>query len=98
MANLGRGAVGQAFRTGSIFTGVGGQVHELCRGDPGQQLTVLWDGTLGWTTPAGPGPEKLNDLIDVNIPSPKCGDVMLYDGTEWKNYPFKKPAFEFFMG
>lgn len=98
MANLGRGSHGVHTRTGSIYTGVGGQLVELCAGKTSQVLTVLWDGTVGWTDPTPAGPEILNDLNDVNAPDPCCGDIIYYDGSQWINHPLKAPAFEFFMG
>lgn len=98
MSNLGRGVHGVALRTGSIWTGLGGQAQELCRGDVNQVLTVLWDGTLGWTDAPGGGPNVLNDLLDVEAPDPCCGDILIFDGNAWTNHTLKQPAFEFFMG
>lgn len=97
MANLGRGAFGVALRTGSLYTGVGGQNHELCRGDTGQVLTVLFDGTLGWTDVSGVGAQVLNDLLDVNVPDPKQGDCLCFNGTEWVAVRNRFPAWEFYM-
>lgn len=97
MSVLGRGAVGSSFRTGSILTGVGGQMEELCRGNTGQVLTVIWDGTLGWTDPTPAGPEVINDLKDVNAPSPKCGQMLYFNGIEWVPTMIRRPAREYFM-
>jgi hypothetical protein len=60
----------------------GGGIHLPPPGASGNILTSDGD---GWSSeePPGVGASALDDLTDVNVPTPSPGEVLTYDGEEW---------------
>lgn len=46
--------------------------------------TWVWDGSV-WNAKETFAPANLNDLVDVNAPSPSIEDLLTWDGTDWVN-------------